>query len=441
MRKNDRLYLAMTALLIWMTAACGGDENFAPTACGALADTEVFIGETEIVALCFNDPEGDLLTAAASALDPAIVEVVVQGGARALSLQGKSVGETVVDIRASDPSGNMAAASLVVTVPNRGPEVSELPSIILTDENPSFDLLLSDYFTDPDDHDLVYTAEIDDPSVATVSVNDDILTIAVAGNGSATVQVTASDGHGGEASGQSSVSIRVETRLIRDDFDGETIDGHVWERSSTAEIDLVEGRLVLTSSTHDDFAVIETSAGPAVNFKVSANVEAATDDMYPTLLWTTGSTSNVQIIAVIIGGDFRRMASDPSTGRPSNMVAAYCCNDNGSWGTFGEWIGTFDSVKGPGNRMNVTAHVTAAELIIMIDDEVTLRTPRGVANIVVPETIAIVAAGAFPPFDLEGLSGDEDVYFDFIEVRGVPVATANSPVLRLPPLTKLEVHR
>ena len=91
--------------------------------------------------------------------------------------------------------------------PNRRPTASSIPTQTLTVDGSPGTVDLSQYFEDPDDDELTYSASSSRTGVVTVSVSGSTLTLTPVAVGSARVSVTASDPDGLSASRSVSVTV------------------------------------------------------------------------------------------------------------------------------------------------------------------------------------------------------------------------------------------
>ena len=422
---NSVKYL-MLALLIAL-AACGDDESFPPESCAALNDTEVFINENELVGICFTDPDGDAITVTASPSDPSVIDVAVQGSGRALLIRGLSVGESIVNVVATDATGKTTETIFAVEVPNRAPEVEDqLPEITLTDAVPTVSLALTQYFADPDEHPLSFTAQSSDAAVVRISVQDSVIDFHQVGNGDAVVEVTATDPYGDFATGRTSVSIRISVELLSDDF-AEL--NSLWALGEYTTANIEEGRLALTVSDPNFFGQLERRVLPSGNWSVSTEVEYATNNMWPAI-WLIESSDPVRIVAVLIGGDLRRLATDPR-GIPETNIAV-ALNIDGRWVTAGDWSTLAAGVPGPDERAQVTVRMEADGLKILIGGEQVHQVPLKSGDLTLPTEIIGLALVAWPPLDVESLDGSELTYFDFIEARGTLIDESVAAQMPLP---------
>ena len=170
--------------------------NRAPLAKGAISPLTLEVGDAAELDLSpfFSDPDGDLLTFAATASDSALVHVQVSAAVAHLAAAAK--GETSVTITATDTEGLAATLALAVTVPNRAPVVKgTVPSRTLeADDSATLDL--SPHFADPDGDPLVYAAATSDSARVGVSISGSAVTIVALAKGEAEVNLTATDTEG-----------------------------------------------------------------------------------------------------------------------------------------------------------------------------------------------------------------------------------------------------
>ena len=118
----------------------------------------------------------------------------------------------------------VVAGSLLVAcegVENQPPfaTVDTLPAIEIMTEKSRQVYDAGDYFRDPDQDPLSFTASIDDATVATAVVTDSRLVIEGLTGGETMVTLTATDSHGGEAQVSGQILVVEPVLLWRDDFD------------------------------------------------------------------------------------------------------------------------------------------------------------------------------------------------------------------------------
>ena len=167
--------------------------NRAPSVSSEIPDAELHVGDTIEVELGghFSDPDGDDLSYSATSSDPGVAAVLASGAA--LSVAGVGQGSAGVTVTATDPGGLSVGQSFVVTVPNRGPVVSNPISDAELHVGDTVGVELSEHFSDPDGDELSYTATSSDEGVVAVSTSGASLTVATVGEGVATVTVVAAD--------------------------------------------------------------------------------------------------------------------------------------------------------------------------------------------------------------------------------------------------------
>ena len=106
-----------------------------------------------------------------------------------------------LEVTVQDECGAQASVDVTVVVkqPNRSPnQVNSIPdTMLVVGESATVDV--SEYFSDPDDDPLTYTASSSDAAKVGVSIDDSEVTYKALKAGSATVTVTADDGRGGTA--------------------------------------------------------------------------------------------------------------------------------------------------------------------------------------------------------------------------------------------------
>ena len=142
----------------------------------------------------FSDPDNDNLTYTASSSNTSRVTTSMSGAT--LTITAAATGTATVTVTASDGEDNVSQ-SFDVTVhprPNSRPVVSsDIADQTLTAGGSAATFDLSDYFSDPDDDVLTYSASSNATSIASASVSGSTLTITPVSAGSATITVIARD--------------------------------------------------------------------------------------------------------------------------------------------------------------------------------------------------------------------------------------------------------
>ena len=144
----------------------------------------------------FNDPDGDALVFTAVSDAPGTATAAVDG--TEVAVAGIAPGATTVVVTATDPEGLAVADTFAVTVEKRNEApvaVGEVPPVDMV-EGEEFTATVSQFFHDPDDDELTYTAEPSDTAVVTTSMASDTITVTAVAPGMATITVTATDPEG-----------------------------------------------------------------------------------------------------------------------------------------------------------------------------------------------------------------------------------------------------
>ncbi len=167
--------------------------NRGPEAVDSIAAMETYVGESAhvVAAAHFSDPDGDSLSYTAESSDTGVVAATVSGDT--VRVAGGTQGTATVTVTATDLGGLFVTQSFTVTVPNRGPEtVDSIPAMEIPALNQAT-VIVSGYFTDPDNDSLRYEAESSNTGIATVSVLADTVRVSGVVEGNATITVTAVD--------------------------------------------------------------------------------------------------------------------------------------------------------------------------------------------------------------------------------------------------------
>lgn len=206
--------LALTGA--WLVSACGDGTtvpdpidavNRPPAAAGTIPAQTVEVGNNVTVDLSryFSDPDGDALTYTAQTSDGDVASVSVSGSNAVVT--GAAKGDATISVTATDPDGLSAQQDFRVLVPNRPPEALSSISDLDLFAGDTVDIVVSEYFSDPDGDALTYDAATSDEAVAAATVDGATVTVAAVADGSASLTVIASDSEG--ASTQQSFSANV----------------------------------------------------------------------------------------------------------------------------------------------------------------------------------------------------------------------------------------
>ncbi len=195
----------------WLASACGDGTtvpdpidpidamNRPPAATGTIPAQTVQVGNDVTVDLSgyFNDPDGDALTYSAHSSDGGVATVSVSGSNAVVT--GARKGDATITVTATDPDGLSAQQSFPVLVPNRPPAALRTISDLDLLAGDTVEIVVAEYFSDPDGDALTYGAATSDAGVATATVDGETVTVAAVADGSASLTVTASDSDGGSA--------------------------------------------------------------------------------------------------------------------------------------------------------------------------------------------------------------------------------------------------
>ena len=195
--------------------------NQRPTAVGALPDLTLTLGDAprpvDLLG-AFSDPDGDPLSYAATSLRPAVATANVTGSM--VMVTAVAAGTAAIVVTATDPGGLDATQSFLVTVAaNQRPiAVGILPDRTLKPGAAPEPVDLSGAFSDPDGDPLSYAAMSSAPAVvtATTLTGAAVVTLTAAGEGTATVVVTATDPGGLDATQSFAVTVRVPAPFTDD---------------------------------------------------------------------------------------------------------------------------------------------------------------------------------------------------------------------------------
>ena len=262
-------------------AACENPQP--PELCGSVPEQTIFVGESVTVDVCFDDPNGEMLTFAVATSDQGVATAVASGSM--VTVAAISPGVAVVTMTATDPGGLKAQQSFRVMVPNRSPSavgIIEDRELMVGD---STLLDASAYFSEPDGQALSYTVAVSDSSRLTVSAERSVVTLVALARGTVVVTVTAADPGG--LTGTQSFQVKVPNRapVAVDSIPPRTIEV---DRTDTLEVspyfaDPDGDTLSYAADVSDGSVVAAAVSGGTVTVTALAKGEAvvtvtATDD-------------------------------------------------------------------------------------------------------------------------------------------------------------------
>jgi len=153
----------------------------------------------------FKDSEQTVLKYSAVSQNKSVMDAKISGNMLTLTAVGR--GSATIRLNANDMNGSSVNEVLVVTV-NDPPKISTAPaSMLLKLDKGDGVLNLDTIFKDEDGDVLTYQAESSEHSVATVRQSGNQLIVKAVGPGSATINLSASDGKGGQVSTSFNVTV------------------------------------------------------------------------------------------------------------------------------------------------------------------------------------------------------------------------------------------
>ncbi|WP_433942999.1 S-layer homology domain-containing protein [Paenibacillus sp. SN-8-1] len=143
----------------------------------------------------FSDPDHDSLTYEAESSDTSVATVTVNG--TQVNIHAVSSGIAHILLTANDSHGGTVNTSFDAVI-NQPPTSVGIPDQTKEISTGDIHLTLNSMFDDPDHDTLTYTAQVDDSTIATASINGDVLTLTLLKTGETDISVKASDSRGGE---------------------------------------------------------------------------------------------------------------------------------------------------------------------------------------------------------------------------------------------------
>lgn len=402
-------------VLLLALGFAGCDNPEPPASCGPVPQVTLHVGESANVRAYFEDPDGDMLTFAATSSDSAVARVSMSGNT--VAIMASTPGNVTVSVTATDPGGLEGSLSFRVLVPNRPPEIAEaIPGwVVAVGATASLDV--SGFFSEPDGETLTYSATSSDVSVAAVALADSEVTIRAIALGTANVRVAAIDPHGLSTTQTVQVVVKEPERGYRDDFDTPASLERWTLTNATALVS--EGILELTGTSSAQVGLAErVLLNPVTSWRIEARLgRMETDDSIVSVWWLT-EHARFPVAAFDIGVANRR-----------NYNLYLYDEDNQRWGRVRDMSGDSEAInEGAGDltvialryepgRLTVTAGTT--ELFSFEGNELFIEIFGHVAS------VGLVNEGAI----------GNTVLFDWIEIDGdpaIPGADAAPAMLREP---------
>ena len=174
--------------MVWALAC---DNPQPPESCGSVPEQTITVGESVVVTLCFDDPNGEMLDHRVVSSDPGVASAVATGST--VTVTAVSPGTALVTMIVTDPTGLKAQQNFRVVVPNRAPTaVGMIPDReLMVGDSATLDV--SGYFSEPDGQVLGYAVAVSDSSRLSATVEAAVLTVVAVAKGNMVVTVTATD--------------------------------------------------------------------------------------------------------------------------------------------------------------------------------------------------------------------------------------------------------
>ena len=397
-------------LLIGIFTACGSEApTFAPEACLEIDDQEIFVGATEQVPICFEDPDGGLLTIIAVSSDRSIVTATVTPST--LALEAISIGQAVITITATDPDADMTEQIVNVTVPNRAPEVVKIAMLRLF-ANSTLNLDLATVFTDPDGQVLTYEVRSLDTDILSVTLTGSTAVLKYEGAGISGIEVTATDPGGLSVTGSISVSTLSPTSIVRDEFDTDRLNPQ-WRPDQDTDTRIEDGRLRISVNKSGGNSAYMSRSVSASNWQVSMNIENVTDDMWGGF-WITTTDVSIPELAFIFGANLQAGIGNRKLKDETNF--AFLLHDGLRYRIEPGWYGNFDEIIGSGVAADLRVVTENNGYTIYINDVKILRINPNNTFGSLPMDMQEIALLSWPADDTFNSMGGS--WIDWIEVSG-----------------------
>ena len=325
-----------------------------------------------------HDPDDDDLTFAASSSDESIVSVSISGSV--FSMTGEAVGQATITISATDPGQLSAEATVTVAVVqgNRAPRTEGTMDDYDMERGESVTVDVSEYFTDPDEDELTFSASSDKETVATVEMSGSMLTINAIGSGRAKLTVTAADPDG--ASVDQSPEVAVSELVFSeyfddgfpDDWDAADSDFDTLSEGEDVDVEVVDGILRLTppvdNESDGDLAVAVAyppDFDPVLDdWEIRARMGRESDAIWTQIFMLVEDPGTIEVYRVDIGTGF-------STSNPGyNYLVATCGSTSCNLVAWGESDAVLDSA---GQMNDVVVSKQEGRWILTVNDSVLIN--------------------------------------------------------------------
>ena len=393
--------IAAVALL----AAC--DSAQPPIVCDTLPDDTLFVHQGLSVTPCFEDPEMGEITMSVVSSDTGSVTARVVG--YTVAIRAVSVGRATITVTATDPDMLTASTSFTVEVPNRPPwRRGRMPDADMFSGHVSV-RLVSDFFSDPDNQELTYSATSSNRVVVSASLFGDSLVLNARREGTSVLTVTATDPGGESVSQESTITVSVPVDIFRDDFETEASFDD-WELGSNSDAVITQGRLQVYNVVAGLLGWIETEVA-AAPWEASASMGNATDSVFVGLVAVVDH-SRFPAYLIQIGTDYETF--DDELGR-TNYRFFIWDNEREVWVYADGWYGTSPLVADVGLLTEVTLTAQGGDLTVHMGGQEVVRVDLVGRNL--SDDLTFLAVMSWPKCCETGHAG----VVDWVELRGISV--------------------
>ena len=376
-----------TAALALLAVACGPKP---PTVCASISQQRVFIGETETVEYCFEDPGGGALTFAVASADESVVSAFPIRD-ESVGIGGVSPGETTVSVTATNEKELTTETEFSVLVPNRAPVFTSEMETSRVPVNQSLLWILPDFFTEPDGEEMTFTATSSDNAVVSVLVVGSSVRVSGVSGGEAQVTVAATDPHRAEATGTILVTATTRTTVFQDDFDTvASLDD--WTTNDHSRLSVEDGALHIEPLTDGFYGVAIRETDLVTRFDIDLRFKPGAESQTG-VIWRTGETNPNHEAYIFVTG---KLTLDEDS---ANW--AFARFQQLTWHI--EFSGTSDLFEFD-EYADFTLSLSEGDIRIAVGDDVLLS---GTINGAVPvlRQVRLAAAGEIGEFDYAALNG------------------------------------
>ena len=347
----------------------------------------------------FSDPDGDTLTFTATADQPNIATVTVEGSS--LTIRARNRGLTAVSVTATDPDGESVRMTFLVAVINDPPSAQTPITLELEHRGDTDTVDLTTIFTDPDNDALTFTASIADEMIATVSIEGSTLTVEAIGVGESEVTVTATDAFG--LAGMSTFTVTIANRapvvameiddqetdrtmmimvdlsMVFSDPDGDALTYTATVADSTISNASIDGAMLTVNNTAVGTTTVTVTASDEFGDSVSTSFDVTVVNKAPEAVEGAIASIDLQV-----GGE--AVARDVSTGFTDDdstplVITASTVNEAVATATVSGMMVSVSPVSRGGTMVEITATDThGASVSVLVGVRVSDSEIKAVAN-------------------------------------------------------------